>query len=339
MTVYNAAPFVEQATHSILDQTLGDFEFIIVNDGSTDGSKAILERLAAEDDRIRLVHQANAGVSAAANRGLDMARGRYIARMDADDISHPERFEHQVAYLDAHPQIGVLGTQVQYVDRDGRPRDANWFLPTSPGLTAWRTLFRCCIANPTVTMRARLFSNSNVYDEDIKYGEDYDLWTRLVRHTQLTNLPDTLLKFRRWGENTTALHADEQETVSVDSAHRLHQTYMPDQIDPSILRFLTRQQHTYAEWAWEHGRYSEQILTAASAHVRALLRSFLDTHAWPADEVRRIKEDAYTKLSGIARVAGHEQSKLQEWSLKIRAHLLVPHHIPRWLLSGIRRRL
>jgi glycosyltransferase involved in cell wall biosynthesis len=111
MAVYNERPYLGEAVQSVIDQTFTDFEFIITNDGSTDGSKEVLERFEQSDDRICLVHRKNRGLIASLNRGLDMARGKYVARMDGDDISRPERFERQVSFLERNPEIGILCRQ------------------------------------------------------------------------------------------------------------------------------------------------------------------------------------------------------------------------------------
>ena len=120
MPVYNAEGFVEAAARSILDQTFTDLELIAVDDGSTDGSGAILDRLAAADPRLRIVRRPNTGVTGALNDGLAAARAPLIARMDADDVSAPTRLEKQLAYLDAHPDIGLLGCAWTTCPADGR---------------------------------------------------------------------------------------------------------------------------------------------------------------------------------------------------------------------------
>ena len=113
MSVYDGERFLREAIDSILTQTFHDFEFIIVNDGSTDGSAAILDSYAKSDARLRVYDQANRGQCASDNRGCKLARGKYIARMDADDVSTPDRLEKQIAFLENHPKVGLLG---------GRPR-------------------------------------------------------------------------------------------------------------------------------------------------------------------------------------------------------------------------
>ena len=340
MPVFNGMPFLEAAVRSILEQTFRDFEFIIINDGSTDNTGAVLEALAARDDRIRLIHQQNRGVSAASNRGIDTARGKYIALMDADDISLPLRFEKQVAVLEKNPHIGVLGTQVKHIDTEGKPYDMEWPLPISPGLTAWQTLFRCSIANPSVLMRRSTLLDVGGYREACgSHSQDYDLWTRLVRKAGLTNLPDTLLYFRRHGENLTILEADQQEEVAINSTYDLHQEYIGNRADRSLAQFVSHQQHASAGWSYRQNHDVIDDLQSIPDYIVALLHSFAKYHDWSPQESRRVKEDAARKLRDISRVIGERDSKLGEWRLKLRAHRIAPHHIPQWIINGVRRRV
>ena len=340
MPVLDGMPFVEQAVRSILAQTFTDFRFIIINDGSTDGTRQVLDGLADADPRIHLSHQENQGVSIATNRGLHMARGEYVALMDADDISLPERFEKQVAFLDENPQIGVVGTQVQFVDSQGVPSEATWPLPESPGLTAWRTLFRCCIANPSVMMRRSTLLEVGGYRAVCNsYSQDYDLWTRLVRKTGLTNLSDTLLQFRRHGKNLTLTEADRQERVAIDSTFSLHKKYIGTRADRQVAQFLSRQEHASARWSCQHNSFTAEDLRLVPDYLEALLHSFLAYHDLSAQDGKGVKKDASDKLRDLSRVVGQKDSRLREWRLKMRGHRLAPHHIPKWIIDGIRQRL
>ena len=130
MPVFNVAAYVEEAVRSILEKTFSAFELILIDDGSSDETPAILDRLAGRDARIRLVHQTNAGLVAALNLGLSLARGRYVARMDADDRAYPERLAEQFAFLEKHPEVAVLGGSARLMDRAGR-MIGQWRLPTT----------------------------------------------------------------------------------------------------------------------------------------------------------------------------------------------------------------
>jgi glycosyltransferase involved in cell wall biosynthesis len=205
LAVYNTERYVREAIDSILGQTFEDFEFIIVNDGSTDGTTDIL--LSYEDPRIVLLrNEQNSGVTRALNRGLARARGEYIARMDPDDFSMPERLEKLVAYLDAHPAVGLVGAWSEWTDEQ---LERLFVLkpPTDSPLIKWTLLFRNSFVHPSVMYRRSLIERLGGYGTD--YALDRDLWTRLIPETEMANLPEILHKWRR--------HPD---TISVKRAER-----------------------------------------------------------------------------------------------------------------------
>src|SRR5690625_2292310 len=152
MAVYNGGEHLPQAVDSILSQTFSDFEFIIVNDGSTDDSQIVLDAYAKTDKRIRVLHQENTGLVGALNAGLEEARGEFVARMDADDVAFPDRLKEQVAFLDKNPSVGLLGARVITTNSQGQ-RTGGWKVPTSPGYVGWRLLFRTVLAHPAVMFR------------------------------------------------------------------------------------------------------------------------------------------------------------------------------------------
>jgi glycosyltransferase involved in cell wall biosynthesis len=193
MPVYNGEKYVGRAIESILRQTFLDFEFLIVDDGSTDATPTLLGEYAARDARIRLLAQPhNTGVAAAGSRGCRETRGRYIARMDADDVSVPSRFAKQVAYLDAHSDVGILGGNIREFDERGA-RAEIWRRPTEPNVIAWFLLFGNCIAHPTVMMRRDVFERFGPYRDCA--CEDYDFWLRAHSETKMANLPDVLVHY------------------------------------------------------------------------------------------------------------------------------------------------
>ena len=187
MPVYNAEKYIAEAIDSILAQTFTDFEFIIINDGSTDKTAEIIRSY--KDPRIVFVdNEKNQGLITVLNQGLNMARGEYIARMDADDISFPERFAEQIEFMDAHPDVGLLGAQLQMFG------DRHWksAYPEKIGILDANN-----INHPTVMLRKSVFDKYNLhYDHDYIAAEDYELWSRVVRYTKIVNLPDVLLKYR-----------------------------------------------------------------------------------------------------------------------------------------------
>lgn len=192
MPAYNAEKYIKEAIDSILSQTFGDFEFIIIDDGSTDNTCAIIESYS--DSRIRFFrNEKNMGVAATLNRGLDLARGEYIARMDSDDISLPQRFEKQVAFMDSHPDIAVCGTAIECF---GARHETRFFSENDAALKV-DLLFGCCFAHPSVMLRTSVIrSNSFYYDTAFDKMEDYELWCRVSKVGGLSSLHEILLKYR-----------------------------------------------------------------------------------------------------------------------------------------------
>ncbi|UOQ98306.1 glycosyltransferase family 2 protein [Hymenobacter sp. 5317J-9] len=215
MPVYNCAPYVTEAVMSILNQTFTDFELLIFNDGSTDGSGAVLRGFA--DPRIRLFDYAeNVGYVAHLNHALELARGTYLARMDADDVADPDRLARQVALLQAHPEVGLCGTAYrEFGSRQGLvavpETDAEirrWMLRSSP------------FGHPTVLLRKDVvLENCLRYDAAAMPAEDYRLWYELSRVTQLANLPEPLLAYRVHSTQTSQV-LTARRLASVDETRR-----------------------------------------------------------------------------------------------------------------------
>lgn len=204
MPAYNGGKYLREAIDSILAQTFTDFEFIIINDGSTDGTKEII--LSYDDPRIvYLENEQNSGICVTLNRGIDAARGKYIARMDSDDISLPERFARQVEYMDAHPGIGVLGTDIEVFGEGITPYVFEQL--HTPEECHAGLLFNSCFAHPSVMIRKNVLKENILkYNDDFRGLEDYELWWQISKHSKLNNLPEALLRYR---------HHKGQETQNV----------------------------------------------------------------------------------------------------------------------------
>ena len=208
MPVFNGERYLKEAVEGILNQTFGDFEFIIINDGSTDNTRGILESYA--DARIKLVEQEHQGLIASLNRGLAIAGGEYVARMDSDDIAAPERLEKQVAFLRTHPKIGILGTACRIIDDNGRDLGVRRW-PISDLEIRWTGLFSSPFGHPTVILRRDILTKHGLeYDDVFHMVEDYDLWIRALNHTRGANLNEPLLKYRVHGDRVTSKFRDQQ---------------------------------------------------------------------------------------------------------------------------------
>ena len=193
LPVYNSARVILDALQSLENQTVRDFEAVVVNDGSTDGTLELLQAAALRWRWLRVVSQENGGVAMALNRAFGESRGELLARMDADDRAHPERLARQVSFLDAHPEIGVLGTAIS---RFGAARGI-WRLPQDDASLRAALLFETPFAHPTVMMRRSVWAaEGEGYREDFRAAQDIDLWERLAPQARFANLPDVLLEYR-----------------------------------------------------------------------------------------------------------------------------------------------
>lgn len=221
MAVYNTAAYLAPAIESILHQTYEDFELIVIDDGSTDDSARIAENYAAKDARIRLIRQPNAGVGAATNRGLSASRGEYVAIMDSDDISEPERLACQVEYLDAHPDIAAVGTQWLMIQPDDQVAGAD-MQPTSTEAVAMLMYAYFSVHHPTAMIRRAAMSSVGGYREDRAcIVPDYDLFMRMQQAGYgFANLPEVLFRWRLNPGGITHGKAKAQ-TVCSDGIRRL----------------------------------------------------------------------------------------------------------------------
>jgi len=195
MPVRDGARWLGEAIRSVQDQTLGDFELIIIDDGSTDDSARIMEASAPNDPRIRTIRQERLGLVPALNRGLADSRGRLIARLDADDYAHAERLARQTEYLDRHPEIGLLGTWADRIDEQGSITGA-----LKPATRAEQLEALLVRMNPflhsSIMMRNAVLRKVGYYRPAFEGAEDYDLWLRMSEVTKIANLPECLLRYR-----------------------------------------------------------------------------------------------------------------------------------------------
>lgn len=195
MSVYNGEKYLREAVESILNQTFRDFEFIIINDGSTDKSGEILEEYAKKDSRVRLSHQENMGLTKSLNRAIRLAKGEYIARMDADDISLPQRLEKQVRFLNKNPEIVLVGTGYYEIDASGkiigRKTPPSSLSELKKILVKYNPFFHA-----SVVIRRKVLEKVGLYDEKMIYAQDYDLWLRIGGKFKVANLPYILMKKR-----------------------------------------------------------------------------------------------------------------------------------------------
>ncbi|MEM6677792.1 MAG: glycosyltransferase family A protein [Pseudomonadota bacterium] len=211
MPIYNGEIFLDAAIRSVREQTLPDFELIAVDDGSSDETPAILARHAAEDARIRVHSQANTGIVGALNAGLARARGRYIARMDADDLCLPDRFARQAAYLERTPEAVLVGGLAETMDAEGRPIAV---VSGGPHRATDLTRFPPRVAvslHPLIMVRRTAYEALGGYRAGFAHAEDYDLYLRLARLGRLDNPAEVMLRYRKHDGAISQRHIARQE--------------------------------------------------------------------------------------------------------------------------------
>lgn len=198
MPCFDAEEFLEESVRSILGQTWADFEFIIVDDGSTDGTLPILRSFEQQDRRVRVIAAGHSGLVAALRIGVDAAVGRYIARMDADDIAYPDRLERQVRALEDDASVAAIGSWARAIDGDGRPGPIiqRAALPSGTGKSP--------LLHPTALFRSSAYHAVGGYRSATEGAEDFDLWLRLWDSGhRLRNIPEVLLDYRWHGNNAS----------------------------------------------------------------------------------------------------------------------------------------
>ena len=206
LPIYNADIFLNTAIQSIQKQDYTDWEMLCINDGSQDKSLQVIKKHTFLDKRIHLINLSkNIGISRALNLGLNQAKGKYIARMDADDIAFPNRLSTQKTYLDTHPDIQLVGSQIMGINQHGRKLKLPISLATQPSALAFISLFTAPFTHPSIMARAEVFK-SFPYSEssEHEYMEDYELWQRMLfAGVKATNIPEPLLAYRLHGKSIT----------------------------------------------------------------------------------------------------------------------------------------
>ena len=268
MGVYNGEEYLAEAMDSILSQTLSDFELIVVDDGSTDGSPKRLADYAARDKRVRVVTQKNAGLTAALNAAAKLANAPLLARMDPDDVALPTRLAEQVAFMDAHPEITLLGTRVILIDPYGTAYQYPLHPLTHEEIDAklmqgegW------AIVHPVAMMRREAFERVGGYDERFRTSQDFDLWLRMAETGRLANLETPLLKYRQHLASANFAKAEQQKKLKVQILNEAHRRRGLPPLDASTLPPppISDPYESRRRWGWAAVR--EKNLPAARRHA------------------------------------------------------------------------
>jgi glycosyltransferase involved in cell wall biosynthesis len=208
MSVFNGEKYLSEAIESILNQTFTDFEFLIINDGSTDSSRDIIASY--KDTRIILIdNETNIGLTRSLNKGIDLAKGKYIARMDADDISMPYRLTKQLAFLERNPDISLVGSSAMVIDRNGK--ELNTINADIQPDQIYPTLFFGNTFVHTSIMGDHQLFKKFRYDPSVPYAQDYLLWSQIAKENKIANIKEPLVKYRIHNESISTSKIDKQE--------------------------------------------------------------------------------------------------------------------------------
>ena len=283
MPVYNGAKFLSYALDSVRRQTMTELELIAVDDGSDDATPAILAAAAAEDPRIRPIRLARrSGIVQALNRGLASARSDLIARLDADDIARPRRLELQTAYLESHPSVVALGSNVMYIDSDGDPIGTSSVPLDHAAIDATHmTGVGGALIHPSSLLRRRVVLDCGGYRRDFSAAEDLDLFLRLAEVGRIANIGDTLVDLRLHTASHSLKSRQLQRRQSLEVMRQAH-LRRGVEFDPNQFRFPEMGRDNYgsheylARLALAHGH----TRTARKHAVRGLLGRPLLPSAW-----------------------------------------------------------
>ncbi|MBU1046181.1 glycosyltransferase [Patescibacteria group bacterium] len=232
MPVFNGEKYLKEAIESVLNQTFTNFEFLIINDGSTDSTEKIIKSYS--DSRIKLINnKKNIGVIRSLNKGLSLSKGEYIARMDADDISLPKRLEIQVEFMDKNPQIGIAGAWAKIIG-EKKIRCSKPIVNQEKIKIA--LLFKCPMIHPSVIIRKNFLVKNNLnYNIKYKHAEDYDLWTRAIKYFPITNIKKTLIQYRIHDSNISKTQSNNQnETATQIRVRQLKENLKINPTDEDI---------------------------------------------------------------------------------------------------------
>lgn len=292
MPVYNGEDYLAEAIDSILAQTLTDFELLIVDDGSRDNSAEIIRSYQKRDSRIRFFrHEGNLGQAAAQNTGIAAAEGALLAAMDSDDISLPQRLEKQVAFLQANPEIGLVGVRQRFVDKDLNPL-TSYKLPRSHAIIVLNLFIGASLHGPTIMIRREFLTEVGGFRPEARRCQDMELFLRLLQKTQIrfANLPDELYIYRLH-DSQKSYFAKDSFQVSKDAdcvAHRDNalEYLWSEPPEPAVSdRFFRLRAGQKLNWAERR---------AAKRDITRLIKSILK-HNWVKPNDSRLLYDAMNR--------------------------------------------
>jgi glycosyltransferase involved in cell wall biosynthesis len=307
LPVWNGERFLAEAVESVLSQTLGSIELLLVDDGSTDATAEISRTYARRDQRVRLIQLQRSGIAHALNAGIAAARGRYVARMDADDISHPSRLQKQLAHLDANARCVAVGSAVYVMDERGGHVGTSTYPAGHSEITQTLMEGRSnAMAHPTVMARRKALLSVGGYRPDTVPSEDLDLWFRLSRIGTLANMSEQLLRYRRHANAVSIRERERQWTVGMGIVNEARDKEGLHPLEPRPLR-VSRSR--VAAYHFECARIA--LMTGPrTAALRHAFSGIASDPSWP---------EPYVALAACA---------FPKWSLRALARLTAPFRSP-----------
>lgn len=303
MCVYNGEAYLTECLESILNQSFSDFEFIIVDDGSTDRSLEILNSYAQKDARVSLVSQTeNAGIASAVTEGLKHCRGKFIARMDQDDISLPDRLRAQHDFLVTHPEIDALGAGFDFIDEEGEYISSFPTRPTDPMILRHQMLYHCVLHNPTVMMKAEFYRkyNSDNQEESFFGADDYHFWLRENFDHLYSNLPKRLLHYRLQDVQVSNQYSDIQLDSILRSANEAFERLLSTSIPVDVINTL------YFPNRYE--THDQSTIRSAFRVIYQVQRRFEKLNRLNSSQIRSTREFSFEKLMSL--VSKYQENKL-----------------------------
>lgn len=292
MAVYNGAPYVSQAVESILNQTLGVFQFIIVDDASTDATPEILANF--RDPRLLLLrNERNLGLAASLNRAIAQTSSIFVARQDADDRSEKERLARQIDFLEGNPHVGAVGTYTRWIDAWGNLQ-RTWEPPSlNPDIQSV-ILWYCPLIHGSSAFRRACWEEVGGYCEDLRAAQDYDFWLRVSERWDLANIPDYLYEYR-WHEEMTS---KKQQALQKDAATQVRYWALRRRLHAGVsaLLYYRKCWPKHATRRWLAHRYCWWSASARMVDRRYALAFLLIALA-----LDPFLDDTWRYVSGIAR--------------------------------------
>jgi len=287
MSVYNSEKFLCEAIGSILKQSFADFEFIIINDGSTDSTQQIIESY--PDERIVILNNAqNLGLAESLNRGIREAQGEYIARMDADDISLPERLEKQVAFMKMHSEVGLCGTWIKYFGEENLVLE----FPPDDATIRCKLLFENNIAHPSVIMRKDLLlKHELLYNPAYTNAQDYELWRRCSQYLSFANLSEVLLLYR--------LHPEQAGKSNFAAQQKLTGLVRLEELKSLGINVTPEELALHEAITWYQFQDSEAFLEKVQQWLIKIKMANSKSNYYPEPQFSNIVDNKWLEISNI----------------------------------------